>query len=95
MISAQVGLYPLRQVSIGPAIREAVRGSRQHGLETRLHQTIYDAAHFYGVGELKRLLQSVTGGKAHVAWRTTLFPRRRPWLQASPRGRALSGWRGS
>jgi uncharacterized protein YqgV (UPF0045/DUF77 family) len=33
---AQVSLYPLRQVSIGPAIREAVRVFRQHGLETRL-----------------------------------------------------------
>lgn len=36
MITAQVSLYPLRQVSIGPAIREAVRVFRQHGLETRL-----------------------------------------------------------
>jgi uncharacterized protein YqgV (UPF0045/DUF77 family) len=33
---AQVSLYPLRQVSIGPAIREAVRIFRQHGLETRV-----------------------------------------------------------
>ncbi len=36
MITAQVSLYPLRQVSIEPAIREAVRVFRQHGLETRL-----------------------------------------------------------
>jgi uncharacterized protein YqgV (UPF0045/DUF77 family) len=36
VITAQVSLYPLRQVSIGPAIREAVRVFRQHGLETRL-----------------------------------------------------------
>lgn len=36
MITAQVSLYPLRQVSIGPAIREAVRVFRQHGLETRI-----------------------------------------------------------
>ena len=35
MITAQVSVYPLRQVSIGPAIREAVRVFRQHGLETR------------------------------------------------------------
>ena len=35
-ITAQVSLYPLRQVSIGPAIREAVRVFRQHGLETRI-----------------------------------------------------------
>jgi len=36
VISAQVSLYPLRQESIGPAIREAVRILRQHGLETRI-----------------------------------------------------------
>jgi len=36
MISAQVSLYPLRQVSIGPSIREAVRVFRGHGLETRI-----------------------------------------------------------
>ena len=36
VITAQVSLYPLRQVSIGPAIREAVRVFRQHGLETRI-----------------------------------------------------------
>jgi len=57
------------------------------GLQRRLvglfHQTVYDEAHFYGVGELKRLLRSVTGGKGHIAWRTTLFPRRCPWSQAS------------
>ena len=36
VITAQVSIYPLRQVSIGPAIREAVRILRQHGLETRI-----------------------------------------------------------
>ena len=36
MITAQVSLYPLRQVSIEPAVREAVRVFRQHGLETRI-----------------------------------------------------------
>jgi uncharacterized protein YqgV (UPF0045/DUF77 family) len=35
VITAQVSLYPLRRVSIGPAIREAVRVFRQQGLETR------------------------------------------------------------
>ena len=35
-ITAQVSLYPLRQASIGPSIREAVRVFRQHGLETRI-----------------------------------------------------------
>ena len=33
---AQVSLYPLRQASIGPVIREAVRTLRQHGLEARV-----------------------------------------------------------
>jgi uncharacterized protein YqgV (UPF0045/DUF77 family) len=36
MIAAQVSLYPLRQRSIGPSIREAVRVLREHGLETRI-----------------------------------------------------------
>jgi len=36
VITAQVSLYPLRQVSIGPVIREAVHVFRQHGLETRI-----------------------------------------------------------
>jgi uncharacterized protein YqgV (UPF0045/DUF77 family) len=35
-VTAQVSLYPLRQESIGPPIREAVRVFRQHGLETRI-----------------------------------------------------------
>ena len=53
VITAQVSLYPLRQVSIGPPIREAVRVFRQHGLETRIgemstlvwgeEQAIFDA----------------------------------------------------
>ena len=56
------------------------------GLQRRLaglfHQTVYDAAHFYGVGELKRLLRSVAGGKAHVVWHTTLFSHGWPCSQA-------------
>jgi uncharacterized protein YqgV (UPF0045/DUF77 family) len=35
-VAAQVSLYPLRQASIGPPVREAVRVFRQHGLETRV-----------------------------------------------------------
>lgn len=31
-ISAQVSIYPLRQQDIGPAIRDAVRVLRDHGL---------------------------------------------------------------
>jgi len=82
------------------ALVEALRVARQGvllgvlnrwsvlGLQRRLaglfHQTVYDAAHFYGMGELKRLLWSVTDGKGHIVWRTTLFPRWWPWSQASP-----------
>ena len=36
MVSAQVSLYPLRQLSIGPAIRGVVRVFREHGLENRV-----------------------------------------------------------
>jgi SAM-dependent methyltransferase len=57
------------------------------GLQRRLaglfRRTVYDAAHFYGVGELKRLLRSVAGGKTRIIVRTTLFPRGWPWSQAS------------
>ena len=35
-IAAQVSLYPLRQTSIGPPIREAVRVFREHGLGMRM-----------------------------------------------------------
>ena len=34
IISAQVSLYPLRQVDLGPAIRDAVRTFRDYELET-------------------------------------------------------------
>ncbi|MBN1135206.1 MAG: class I SAM-dependent methyltransferase [Anaerolineae bacterium] len=55
------------------------------GLQRRLaglfRPTVYDAARFYGVGELKRLLQLAAGKKACVTWRTTLFPRCWPWPQ--------------
>jgi uncharacterized protein YqgV (UPF0045/DUF77 family) len=36
LVTAQVSLYPLRQASIGPPIREAVRILREHGLQTRI-----------------------------------------------------------
>ena len=35
-ITAQVSLYPLQQVAIGPVIREAVLTLRERGLETRV-----------------------------------------------------------
>ncbi len=38
MISAQVSLYPLRQVSIGPTIRQAVRVLREYELGVRVDE---------------------------------------------------------
>jgi uncharacterized protein YqgV (UPF0045/DUF77 family) len=35
-VAAQVSLYPLRQASIGPPVREAVRVFRQRGFPTRV-----------------------------------------------------------
>jgi uncharacterized protein YqgV (UPF0045/DUF77 family) len=37
-VTAQVSLYPLRQASIGPLIREAMRAFREHGLGTRVDE---------------------------------------------------------
>lgn len=53
----------------------------QRRLAGLLRPTVYDGARFYGVGELKRLLQLISGERAHVVWRTTLFPRGCPWPQ--------------
>jgi SAM-dependent methyltransferase len=57
------------------------------GLQRRLaglfRPSVYDAAHFYRVGELKRLLRSIASGKAHITWHTTLFPCRWPWKQST------------
>jgi len=36
VMSAQVSLYPLRQVSIGTPVREAVRVFHDHNLKTRM-----------------------------------------------------------
>ena len=56
------------------------------GLQRRLvglfRPTVYDAARFYGMGELKRLLRSVAGETGNIVWQTTLFPRCWPWPQA-------------
>ena len=83
------------------ALREALRVARRglllgvlnrHSLlavERRLtglrRPSVYRGAHFYSVGELKRLLQSLVGPQARVVWDTTLLPRfcpsghRFPW----------------
>jgi hypothetical protein len=43
--------------------------------------TVHDGARFYGVGELKRLLQLIAGERAHIVWRASVFPRGWPWPQ--------------
>ena len=72
MITAQVSLYPLRQVSIGPPIREAVRVFREHGLEIRMgemstlvwgeEQVVFDALQdaFHRAAELGDTMMTVT-----------------------------------
>jgi uncharacterized protein YqgV (UPF0045/DUF77 family) len=37
-MSAQVSLYPLRQASIGPTVRDAVRHLRERGLNVRVDE---------------------------------------------------------
>ena len=37
-VSAQISLYPLRQESIAPAIRDVVHALEQHGLRTRVDE---------------------------------------------------------
>jgi SAM-dependent methyltransferase len=58
------------------------------GLQRRLaglwRPSIYNTAHFYGVGELKRWLRSVADRQGmRLIWRTTLLPGWGPWSQAS------------
>lgn len=81
------------------ALAEALRVTRQGlllgvlnrrsllGLQRRLagllRPTVYDAAHFYSVGELEGLLRSVAGGAATIAWHTALFPRGWPWPRSA------------
>jgi SAM-dependent methyltransferase len=81
-----------RGLILGVLNRWSVLGLRRR-LAGLFRRTVYDGAHFYGVGELKRLAtscplrargctRSVAGEKARVVWRTTLFPRGWPWAQA-------------
>lgn len=67
-------------VVLGVLNRWSFIGSRRR-LAGLFRPTIYDAAHFYGVRELAQLLRSVAGDKAHIVWRTTLFPRTCPWTE--------------
>jgi len=59
---------------LGVLNRWSVMGLRRW-LTRFFRPTTYDAARFYGVGELKRILQSVGGVTAGIEWNTTLFPR--------------------
>ncbi len=72
------------------ALREAARVARQGlllgvlnrwslmGLQRRLaglfRPTIFDTAHFYGVGELSRLVRRAVGQVSWLTWDTTLWP---------------------
>jgi SAM-dependent methyltransferase len=55
------------------------------GLQRRLaglfRPTVYDAARFYGVGGLKRLIWPIAGKRVRIVWHTVLFPRCWPWQQ--------------
>lgn len=81
------------------ALREAARVARQglilgvlnrwsllsfwRRLKGLFRPSIYDAAHFYGVGELKELLWKSIGRGLPMLWKTTLFPRMLPIVDAS------------
>ena len=72
MMTAQVSLYPLRQSSIGPPIREAVRVFRRCGLSTRVgamstlvwgeEQALFDALHeaFHQAAERGDTVMTIT-----------------------------------
>jgi len=72
VIMVQVSLYPLRQASIGPTIREAVRTFRERGLETRMgemstlvwgeEQAVFDALQeaFHQAAERGDMVMTVT-----------------------------------
>jgi uncharacterized protein YqgV (UPF0045/DUF77 family) len=72
IVSAQVSLYPLRQESIGPTIREAGRIFRQRRLKTRVgemsplmwgkEQAIFDALQeaFHQAAEYGDVAKAVT-----------------------------------
>jgi ubiquinone/menaquinone biosynthesis C-methylase UbiE len=51
--------------------------------------SVYDAAHFYSVTELKRLVWSLTGEEAQVVWETTLQPQ---WWPACLRDHPWGGF---
>ncbi|MGI6377407.1 MAG: class I SAM-dependent methyltransferase [Anaerolineae bacterium] len=63
----------------------------QRRLAERSQRTVYSAARFYGVSELRRLVGLAVGARAQVTWRTTLFPRLCPWHEAPLPGGGLIG----
>lgn len=67
-----------RGLLLGVLNRWSVLGLKRRCVEV-FRPTVYNTAHFYGVGELKRLLKSVAGVKTPIVWHTTLFPRRWPY----------------
>ena len=67
---------------LGVLNRRSLLGLRRR-LSGLLRSTVYDAAHFYSVGELRRLLQSVACEGMNIAWHTTLFPRGWPWPRSA------------
>jgi SAM-dependent methyltransferase len=71
-----------RGLILGVLNRRSLLGL-QRRLAGLLRPTAYDAAHLYSVGELGRLLRSVAGGEATIAWHTTLFPRGWPWPRST------------
>jgi ubiquinone/menaquinone biosynthesis C-methylase UbiE len=96
------------QEALAEAVRVASRGlllgvlNRWSALAFRrrvaglFRRTVYKTAHFYSVGELKRLLRSLVrdapardakghrpnGEQSRISWHTTLFTRWLPWQQA-------------
>jgi SAM-dependent methyltransferase len=69
-----------RGLLLGVLNRWSLLGLKRRWMEL-FQPTVYHGAHFYGVGELKRLLKSVAGARARIVWRTTLFPPQWPCSQ--------------
>jgi SAM-dependent methyltransferase len=67
---------------LGVLNRQSLLGLRRR-LSGLLRPSIYSAAHFYRMGELKRLLRSVAGPEATIAGNTTLFPCGWPQLRSA------------
>ena len=65
-------------VIVGALNRWSLLGM-QRRLKGLFRPTAYDAAHFYGVGELSRRLRAAGGPGTRSVWHTTLFPKWWPW----------------